>query len=80
MLHNVAATNRTRRLTDGLEPFVNGAVAAALTERSHEVEVDHEIDAFGRGQIIWLCRNIPCQGTTFLQLNNLKAGGSSGKS
>jgi gamma-glutamyltranspeptidase / glutathione hydrolase len=36
-----------------LEPSVAAAIVAALAARGHAIEVDAELDAFGRGQIIW---------------------------
>jgi gamma-glutamyltranspeptidase/glutathione hydrolase len=36
-----------------LEPSIGPAIAQALEARGHAVEIDHEIDVFGCGQIIW---------------------------
>jgi gamma-glutamyltranspeptidase / glutathione hydrolase len=36
-----------------LEPMVDAGIVQELRERGHEIEVDTELDAFGRGQIIW---------------------------
>ena len=36
-----------------LEPTVDPSIVAALGERGHSVEVDRDIEVFGRGQIIW---------------------------
>jgi gamma-glutamyltranspeptidase / glutathione hydrolase len=36
-----------------LEPGVPAPIVEGLKERGHEVEVDAEVDTFGRGQIIW---------------------------
>lgn len=36
-----------------LEPTVPAEVVQGLRERGHDIEVDAELDAFGRGQIIW---------------------------
>jgi gamma-glutamyltranspeptidase/glutathione hydrolase len=36
-----------------LEPTANPAIAAGLEARGHLVEIDHEIDVFGCGQILW---------------------------
>jgi gamma-glutamyltranspeptidase / glutathione hydrolase len=34
-------------------PSVDRAIAEALEQRGHSVEIDLEIDVFGCGQIIW---------------------------
>ncbi|MEP7284923.1 MAG: gamma-glutamyltransferase [Chloroflexota bacterium] len=36
-----------------LEPGVPSDIVQALRQRGHDIEVDTELDAFGRGQIIW---------------------------
>jgi gamma-glutamyltranspeptidase/glutathione hydrolase len=36
-----------------VEAHADPAIAAALTQRGHDVEVDPDPEAFGCGQIIW---------------------------
>ena len=36
-----------------VEPGVNAAIVEGLQQRQHDVDVDPDVDVFGRGQIIW---------------------------